>query len=68
MLDAPRFYRANFEVIVCAGAVHSPSLLLHSGIGPKAHLDSVGVPLVADLPVGENLQGLYFTDDCQGDE
>ena len=40
-----------------AGAIGSPQILLLSGIGPKDHLDSVGVQVVQDLPgVGENLQ------------
>ncbi|MCX4512759.1 MULTISPECIES: GMC family oxidoreductase [Streptomyces] len=48
--------RARREVIVCAGAVDTPRLLLHSGIGPKADLEALGIPAVHDLPgVGENL-------------
>ncbi|MDR3534913.1 MAG: GMC family oxidoreductase N-terminal domain-containing protein [Acetobacteraceae bacterium] len=47
--------RATQEVIVAAGAIHSPAILQRSGIGPAALLHSFGVPLVADLPVGENL-------------
>ncbi|XP_046433468.1 glucose dehydrogenase [FAD, quinone]-like [Neodiprion fabricii] len=44
------------EVIVCAGSIRSPHLLMLSGIGPKAHLDSFGIEVVHDLPgVGENL-------------
>ena len=43
-------------VVVCAGTYGSPALLMRSGIGPAAHLRSVGVPVVVDLPgVGENL-------------
>ena len=49
--------RAEREVIVAAGAIDSPKLLLLSGIGPAAHLDQVGVPVAHDLPgVGANLQ------------
>jgi len=45
------------EVIVCAGAVGSPQLLLLSGIGPAAQLRALGIDVAADLPgVGENLQ------------
>ncbi len=45
------------EVILCGGAINSPQLLLLSGIGPKADLERLGVPVVADLPgVGSNLQ------------
>ncbi len=44
------------RVIVCAGAFHSPALLLRSGIGPAAHLGAMGVTCAVDLPgVGENL-------------
>jgi choline dehydrogenase len=48
--------RAAREVIVTAGAVGSPHLLLLSGIGPADHLRALGVPVALDLPgVGENL-------------
>jgi choline dehydrogenase len=48
--------RAAGEVIVCAGAVGSPQLLLRSGIGPAAGLRALGIIVAADLPgVGENL-------------
>ncbi|MFF7297054.1 GMC oxidoreductase [Streptomyces sp. NPDC008265] len=47
---------ARREVVVCAGAVDTPRLLLHSGIGPRADLEALGIPPVHDLPgVGENL-------------
>lgn len=53
---------ARAEVILSAGAVCSPWLLLLSGIGPKAHLASKGVPVVRDSPgVGQNLQDHLFT-------
>jgi choline dehydrogenase len=49
--------RADREVIVSAGAVNSPHLLLLSGIGPADHLAAVGIPVIHDLPgVGKNLQ------------
>jgi len=49
--------RARREVILCAGAIGSPSILLHSGIGPAAQLQAAGIPVVVDLPgVGQNLQ------------
>ena len=45
------------EVILAAGAVHSPAMLMRAGIGPAAHLLAAGVKLRQDLPgVGENLR------------
>ena len=47
------------EVIVSAGTIGSPKLLMLSGVGPKEHLQSLGIPVVADRRVGDNfLQGL----------
>lgn len=49
--------RAGREVLLCAGAIQSPQLLMCSGVGPAAQLQALGIPVVADLPgVGENLQ------------
>eukprot|EP00884_Botryococcus_braunii_P020619 jgi/Botrbrau1/7240/Bobra.0021s0023.1 len=48
---------AGGEVIMCAGAVHTPQILQLSGIGPAALLHKYGIPVVADLAgVGQNLQ------------
>jgi choline dehydrogenase len=45
------------EVVLCAGAIESPRLLMLSGIGNAAHLQDHGIDVVADLPgVGGNLQ------------
>jgi choline dehydrogenase len=55
-----REVRAAREVILCGGAVNSPHLLQISGIGPAAHLQAIGVPVVHDLgAVGGNLQDHY---------
>lgn len=44
-------------VILCAGAIHSPAILLRSGIGPGKALSELGIQVVADLQgVGKNLQ------------
>lgn len=52
-----RQIRARREVILSAGAVASPAILERSGVGAGAHLQELGVPVVADVPgVGENLQ------------
>ena len=49
--------RARKEVILSAGAFGSPQLLMLSGIGPKAHLQQHGIPVVHDVPgVGQNLK------------
>lgn len=46
--------RARCEVVISAGAIGSPKVLMLSGIGPAAHLAEMGIPCVADLPVGKN--------------
>jgi choline dehydrogenase len=44
------------EVIVCAGTIGTPHLLMRSGVGPAAHLRDNGIDVVADIPgVGQNL-------------
>jgi choline dehydrogenase len=45
------------ETILAAGAYGSPQILMLSGIGPADELNSFGIPVVVDLPVGTNLQG-----------
>jgi choline dehydrogenase-like flavoprotein len=53
--------QAGTEVILSAGALASPQLLMVSGIGPAGHLEEVGVPVRHDLPgVGQNLQDHPF--------
>jgi choline dehydrogenase len=52
---------ADAEVVVCAGAVNSPQLLMLSGIGPADHLAEHGIDPVVNLPgVGRNLQDHLF--------
>lgn len=49
--------KATAEVILCAGAIETPRLLQLSGVGEAAHLQSFGIPVVANLPgVGQNYQ------------
>lgn len=49
------------EVILCGGAIHSPALLMRSGVGPAADLRPLGIAPVADRPgVGRNLQNHVF--------
>ena len=55
-----REVRAGCEVILAGGAFNSPQLLLLSGIGPRADLERLGIPVRVDLPgVGRNLQDRY---------
>ena len=53
-------YYCSREVILAGGAFNSPQLLMLSGIGPAAHLQQFGIPVVADRAgVGTNLQDRY---------
>lgn len=56
--DGNRFKAfASREVILAGGSYNTPTMLLRSGIGPKADLEKLNIPVELDLPgVGENLQ------------
>lgn len=44
------------DIVLCAGAIHSPAILWRSGIGPAAELRALGIAVVVDAPsVGRNL-------------
>ena len=60
---------ARQEVVIAASTINSPKLLLLSGIGPAADLQTHGIPIIADRPgVGENLQDhleIYLQAECR---
>jgi choline dehydrogenase-like flavoprotein len=59
----PSVARADSEVIVTAGAIGTPKLMMLSGIGPAAHLKSHGIAVVNDLAgVGQNLTDHFGID------
>ncbi|KAM7203189.1 hypothetical protein V8F20_004131 [Naviculisporaceae sp. PSN 640] len=55
-------YLASKEVILCAGALDTPRILLHSGIGPASELTKFSIPVVLDVPsIGQGLRDHAFT-------
>lgn len=54
--DGPWQEIAGREIVLCAGAIHSPTILMRSGIGPAAQLRALGIPVLRDqASVGRNL-------------
>lgn len=59
--------RARKEIVLSAGAINTPQILMLSGVGPMTHLQRLGIPVLRDLRVGYNLQdhqavgGVVFT-------
>lgn len=61
--------KAKKEIILSAGSINTPQLLMLSGVGPADHLNSLGIPVLSNRRVGDNLQdhialgGMVFTFD-----
>uniref|UniRef100_A0A1Y1JZ72 Glucose-methanol-choline oxidoreductase N-terminal domain-containing protein n=1 Tax=Photinus pyralis TaxID=7054 RepID=A0A1Y1JZ72_PHOPY len=62
-----RYATVEKEVVVSAGSIASPQLLMLSGIGPRQHLENHGISVIEHLSVGDNFQdhatyfALHFT-------
>lgn len=52
-----KIFKAKKEIIISAGSLMSPAILMHSGVGPQEQLEKFKIPIVKHLPgVGNNLQ------------
>lgn len=61
--DGQKYYaKASKEIIVSCGSANTPQLLMLSGIGPAEELNKHNIEVIADLPVGKNLQDHVFYD------
>jgi len=58
--DKLQTVNASSGVILSAGSVGTPAILMRSGVGPAAHLSELDIPVRADLPVGQNLHDHIF--------
>ena len=60
-----RFVVEGDEIILSAGAIGSPQILMLSGVGPAEHLRSLGIPIISDKPgIGQNMRdhpGVWVT-------
>ncbi|KAL3463533.1 hypothetical protein BJX64DRAFT_116475 [Aspergillus heterothallicus] len=55
-------YRANKEIILSAGSLDNPRILMHSGLGPAPQLEKFSLPVLVDIPaVGQGLRDHPFT-------
>jgi len=56
-LGATRRIHAGYEIVLSCGAIHTPKILMQSGVGDQAELQQFGIPVVQHLPgVGANFQ------------
>lgn len=61
LTQIPKLDLATKEVILSAGALNDPKILMHSGIGPKSQLEKFGIPVVSDVPaIGQGLKDHAF--------
>ncbi|WP_052496358.1 GMC family oxidoreductase [Pedobacter lusitanus] len=62
---------SGHEVILSAGTIGTGAILLRSGIGPKEQLEALGIPVIANLPVGESVMDqpqIYLQININGDD